>query len=275
MRISIITPSFRQVDYLRKCAASVADQAGDFVCEHHVQDGGGGEDFEAWASRQSFARVVHEPDDGMYDAINRGFRAAGGDILAWLNCDEQYLPGALQGVAAWFRDHPENDILFGDVVLVAPDGEPLSYRKAIPPLRDHIRHCFLPTYSAATFVRRRIVDEGRFLDTSFRAIADAVWIHGLLAAGYRAGVLNLPLAVFTQTGENLGQSDAGRAEARVWRSGSKAASVLWATVHRIRKFRAGCYRRRKVHVDLYLEAGTKRTRREAVVGEVWRTSTSP
>ena len=43
----------------------------------------------------------------MYDAINRGLRRASGEILAYLNCDEQYLPGALQEVAAFFEKHPE------------------------------------------------------------------------------------------------------------------------------------------------------------------------
>ena len=53
----------------------------------------------------------------MYDAINRGFAKASGDILAWLNCDEQYLPGALAKVADHFARHPRTDILFGDIIL--------------------------------------------------------------------------------------------------------------------------------------------------------------
>ena len=195
VKFSIVTPSFRQVDYLRLCARSVADQAGDFTHEHLVQDGGSGADFAAWAAEQGFADVLSEPDRGMYDAINRGFARAKGEILAWLNCDEQYLPGTLAKVAAWFAAHPDKDLLFGDVVLVAPDGIPLSYRQAVTPLPDHIRHCFLTTYSAATSVRRRVIDEGHWLDTNYRAIADAVWIEELLEAGYRPGVLNEPLAV--------------------------------------------------------------------------------
>lgn len=273
MTFSIVTPSFRQVDYLRRCAASVADQTGDFTHEHLVQDGGSGSDFDDWAAAQAFADVRKEQDEGMYDAINRGFHRARGEILAWLNCDEQYLPGALAAVDTWFRAHPGHDVLFGDVVLVAPDGSPLSYRQAVLPLAPHIRRCFLPTYSAATFVRRRIIDGGHLLDTRFRAIADAVWIHGILKSGHKAGVFNTPLAVFTQTGENLGQSEAGRAEARTWRQGSKPAAAFWSSVHRMRKLGAGCYRRRRVGIAVHLDGGNQRTGRQGVVGEMWTTGT--
>ena len=112
---SIITPSFRQLDWLKLCAASIADQAGVRV-EHLVQDAGSGETMLAWAAewkrkcetedgRFSF-QLAMEKDDGMYDAVNRGLRRASGELLAYLNCDEQYLPGALATVADYFAKNP-------------------------------------------------------------------------------------------------------------------------------------------------------------------------
>ncbi len=275
MKLSIITPSFRQVDYLRLCARSVADQEGDFTHEHLVQDGGSGEDFAAWAAGQSFAQVRSEPDGGMYDAINRGFGRAQGEILAWLNCDEQYLPGALAKVAAWFEAHPDKDILFGDVVLVSPGGVPLSYRQAILPLRGHIRSCFLPTFSAATFVRRKVNDRGHLLDTRFRAIADAVWIDTLIGAGFRAGLLNEPLAVFTQTGENLGQTPSAEAESESWRKECGASAPwhrwFWSAVHRLRKTLRGAYGRREIEIRIHLPGSEGRTTTRGQAGGRWRT----
>lgn len=275
MKLSIITPSFRQLDYLRLCAASVEDQQGDFSHEHLVQDGGSGGEFERWAAEQDFAKVVSGKDGGMYDAINRGFARAGGDVLAWLNCDEQYLPGTLAKVAEWFGRHPDRDILFGDVVLVSPDGRPLSYRQAVTPLRGHIRNCFLATYSAATFVRRRVIEEGHHLDTRYRAIADAVWIEELLEAGYQAGVLNEPLAVFTQTGGNLGQTPAAEEENRRWSAekgaGSAVGRIFWSAVHRVRKFAKGSYRPREVAVAIHLPGSAGRVERRARIGGRWRT----
>lgn len=273
--ISIVTPSFRQVAHLKVCAASVADQRGDFTLEHLIEDGGSGPEFDAWAAEQSFAKCTSQPDKGMYDAINRGFAKAKGDIVAWLNCDEQYLPGALEKVATWFAEHPEMDVLFGDIVLIDPSGQPMAYRQAITPMRGHIRHCFLPTYSAATFVRRKVAEEGHLLDTRFRAIADAVWINELLGAGYRAGVLNEPLAVFTQTGENLGQTPASAKEGALWRREcgirSKWMGHWWSLVHRARKWLTGAYGAKHVQVSIYLADRDGRVIREADVGGRWRT----
>jgi glycosyltransferase involved in cell wall biosynthesis len=211
----------------------------------------------------------------MYDAINRGFARADGEILAWLNCDEQYLPGALAKVAAWFEANPEKDILFGDVVLVSPEGVPLAYRQAILPLRGHIRSCFLPTFSAATFVRRRVIDQGHLLDTRFRAIADAVWIDTLLGAGFRAGLLNEALAVFTQTGENLGQTRAAAAESESWRRECGAAAgwrrVLWSGVHRLRKMLRGAYGTREIEIRIHRPGESGRSISRGQAGGRWRT----
>jgi glycosyltransferase involved in cell wall biosynthesis len=277
MDISIITPSFRQVSYLRLCAASVADQAGAFSHEHLVQDGGSGDEFERWAAEQTFARVLSEPDGGMYDAINRGFARSTGAILAWLNCDEQYLPGTLEKVVDWFARHPDRDILFGDVVLISPVGVPLAYRKAVLPIRGHIRSCFLPTFSAATFVRRRVVEEGHLLDTRFRAIADAVWIDALLGAGFKAGLIHRPLAVFTQTGENLGQSPAAQAESERWRvgchSGGRLKRVFWSATHRLRKTWHGAYRSRDLQLEIHTHHQAGRKVSCGRVGGRWRTTT--
>ena len=58
----------------------------------------------------------------MYDAINRGWRRAKGEILAYLNCDEQYLPGGLSAVEEFFRRRPQTDVVFADTVVVDLQG---------------------------------------------------------------------------------------------------------------------------------------------------------
>ncbi len=141
--ISIVTPSFQQLDWLRLAIASVSDQEG-VAREHLIQDGGT-EGIEE-GLRASFAPLIDtrqlqifaEKDAGMYDAINRGLAKAGGDICAYLNCDEQYLPGAFRKVAEFFQAHPDVDVLFGDVILVDARGCPISYRRSILPHSHHI-----------------------------------------------------------------------------------------------------------------------------------------
>src|SRR5690349_21578927 len=117
--------------------ASVADQEGVSV-EHVIQDGGSDGIHNAFATtvetlgrKEYQPRLVVEKDNGMYDAINRGLKSAHGEICAYLNCDEQYLPGTLSQVVRFFASHPEIDVLFGDAVLVDAEGIPLSYRRTI------------------------------------------------------------------------------------------------------------------------------------------------
>src|SRR6267378_1605118 len=109
MLFSIITPSYRNSEWLRLCLASVADQAVEL--EHIVQDAGSDDGTLNWLCADRRVKAFVEADRGMYDAVNRGLRRARGEILAYLNCDEQYLPGALKGVWQFFQDHPEVEML--------------------------------------------------------------------------------------------------------------------------------------------------------------------
>ena len=170
-KFSIITPSLGQLDWLRLAAASVGDQEGVDV-EHIVQDAGTGSELEAWAAQQPRLKLYVEKDSGMYDAVNRGLRRAAGDILAYLNCDEQYLPGALSDVANYFATHPEIDVLFGDAVLVNAKGIPLSYRRVTLPSLAHLRLADLNTLTCATFFRRRLVDAGHLFPSHLKIAGD-------------------------------------------------------------------------------------------------------
>jgi glycosyltransferase involved in cell wall biosynthesis len=273
IRISVVTPSYKQIDFLKCCAASVADQAGDFEVEHLIHDGGSGREFEQWAAEQQGAVCVPEKDDGMYDAINRGFRKANGEIIAWLNCDEQYLPGALDKVSRFFDSHPDIDIVFGDVVLVDELMTPLAYRRAIKPSIAHIRYSHLSTFSAATFIRRRALDEGHFLQTRWKTIADAVWIEEMLSAGYRSATIREPLAVFCMVGSNLGQSSLLFEERKQWELELKATNKwikrLHIMRHRIAKFLFGAYNLQKTRISAFLPNTSSRTTKNAWLNGQW------
>jgi glycosyltransferase involved in cell wall biosynthesis len=271
--ISIITPSFCQLDYLARCAASVEAQAGDLKLEHIIQDGGTGDEFDKWAAKQSLAKCYQEPDEGMYDAINRGFQKSSGDILAWLNCDEQYLPGTLAKVEKYFAEHPETDILFGDMIVCDADLQPVCYRKSMHPWRKHIRRCFLANYSAATFFRRKVIEDGHLLDTRYRAIADAVWMYELLGSGYRTAVLSEPLSLFALTGENLGETPAAADEARKWGQRDfflpRLEGWLISKVYHIQKLLWGAYTKRQVNFTYFVGNPPAKRSFSSLLGGKW------
>jgi glycosyltransferase involved in cell wall biosynthesis len=269
-KISVVTPSFRQLNWLKLCAASVTDQEG-VSHEHIVQDAGTGPDLEQWARSVPELWLYVEKDEGMYDAINRGLGKTRGNICSYLNCDEQYLPGALARVASFFDAHPDVDVLFGDAILIDNQGDPLSYRRTVLPKLTHVRYAHLNTPTCTTFFRRRLLDRGFFFDPEWKVIGDQVWVEGLLLAGIRMATLREPLAVFTFTGENLGSTRASQEEAQRRRGhASRLRKTVAVISHRIRKLLAGAYKRRHIDIEIYtLDSPSVRQRKKGDVGFSW------
>jgi glycosyltransferase involved in cell wall biosynthesis len=271
--VSIVTPSFKQADWLKLCAASVADQK-DVRHEHIVQDAGTGAELEEWARSVPGLTLYVEKDSGMYDAINRGLRRANGDVCSYLNSDEQLLPGALAKIGSFFETNPDVDVLFGDAILIDNAANPISYRRIVLPKFSHVRHSHLNTPTCATFFRRRLLDRGFFFDPEWKVIGDQVWIENLLRARVRMATLREPLAVFAFTGANLGSTQASQEEA-LRRRGDRAllgkfqklAAVL---SHRIRKSLSGAYERRSIDIEIYTpDSPDVRQRKRATVGFSW------
>jgi hypothetical protein len=140
----------------------------------------------------------------MYDAIARGWARGSGEILSWLNSDEQYLPGTLSLVQRAFAEHPEVDFLFGDAIIISPRGEPLAARREIPLRPAYVRHGFLYAMSCTLFFRRRLWDKGllRF-NPAYKLAGDMDVVLSLLECGLK--VMHIPayLALFTAGRGNL------------------------------------------------------------------------
>lgn len=113
-RISIVTPSLNQADYLEETLSSVLSQ--DYAeLEYIVIDGASTDDsidiIKRYANRLHY--WVSEPDRGHADAVNKGFGHTSGEIMAWINSSDVYLPWTLRTVAAVFRDVPEAQWVMG------------------------------------------------------------------------------------------------------------------------------------------------------------------
>jgi len=106
MRISVVTPSFNQRDYLEQTLRSVLSQQGDFDLDHIVVDGKSTDGSVNLLQSINDPRLhwTSQPDTGQSDAINRGLLAATGDIVGWLNSDDLYTPDALATIARAFAD---------------------------------------------------------------------------------------------------------------------------------------------------------------------------
>jgi glycosyltransferase involved in cell wall biosynthesis len=244
VRLSVITPSLNQLSWLKLCVGSVAGQGQDI--EHIVQDAGSTDGTREWLRQDSRVKPFVEHDEGMYDAINRGLRRATGDVLGYLNCDEQYLPGAIGWVIDFFEQNPSVEMLFGDVVVVNSAGEYVCDRKVKPPQKFHTWTCHLSTLSCATFFRRRLIDEEKlFFDPSYRCNGDGEWMIRVLSRSISMAALEKFTSAFVLTGENQSQSSCAVEESlRLRKTAPRWAQMLkplWIANHRMRRFFAGAY----------------------------------
>ncbi len=225
MMFSVVTPSFNALTYLPRCCASVADQGVE--AEHLVMDGGSTDGTPGWLAARALPHVSAR-DNGMYDAINKGFDRARGEIVAHLNADEQYLPGTLKAVAAAFSANPGLDFVYGDALLVHPDGTLAAYRKAYPLCWPLVTAGPLYVLTCTLFYRRRVLESGLRFDTSFRVVSDLDFVLRLLRAGFRGRRIPRYQAAFTMTGKNLSLD----ARADTERARIRAALPAWVRTAR-------------------------------------------
>lgn len=255
MRFSIVTPSFGQSQWLRLCVASVADQGVEH--EHIVQDAGSQDGTLDWLTTDLRVKAFVEKDKGMYDGINRGLRRASGGMLAYLNCDEQYLPGALAAVAAYFEAHPNVDVVFADTIVVDAEGRYLSHRRASLPQKYHSWiSSNLAILTCATFFRRRLIEQrGLFFDASLRDVADAMWVLRLIEERVPMAVLPRFTSIFTDTGDNMNLKPNAQREKREMLARAPAwarrARPLIVAHYRLRRLLAGHYWQAPFEFTLY------------------------
>jgi glycosyltransferase involved in cell wall biosynthesis len=269
VHFSIVTPSFRQPDWLRLCLSSVADQALEVDArgqparavravsvEHVVQDACSGNEVRAVCAEFPSVGLFQEEDGGMYDAVNRGLRRTTGDICAYLNCDEQYLPGTLLAVADYFTRHPDIDVVFGDVVVVNEAGRYTCSRQVLRPWYYHTQICQLNTLTAATFFRRKILEhEDLYFNPKWTSPGDAAWVLALLRRKVRMGIIKKYLSAFVDSGTNMNLTAVSRQEIRALRMSAprwaRTLSPVWVAVHRVRRLLNGHYLLRPFSYDIF------------------------
>ncbi|RMI03372.1 MAG: glycosyltransferase, partial [Calditrichaeota bacterium] len=131
-----------------------------------------------------------EPDTGQANAINKGFRLSTGDIVAWLNSDDIYLPEALHHVARFFQQHPEVDVLYGDFWWIDAQGRKLLARREIPFDADILLYGLNYIGQPTVFFRRRVFDLAGYLDESLHYGLD--WEYWLRIADRGGKFAHLP-----------------------------------------------------------------------------------
>lgn len=187
-RISIVTPSFNQCQFIEETIRSVLLQ-GYPDLEYMIIDGGSSDGtLEIVRKYEDYlTHWVSASDDGQSDAINKGWESTSGDIVAWINADDTYCPGAFRAVGEMFQQK-------GDIVLVSGaanttdiSGETILFTKKSPSINPYTmlkRSGGVPT-QPSVFLRRRVLDEVGFVNKRLHYVMDwELWIR--LGLHYRA-----------------------------------------------------------------------------------------
>jgi glycosyltransferase involved in cell wall biosynthesis len=254
MKFSIITPSFRNSKWLKLCIASVADQQG-VELEHIVQDSCSDDGTQDWLPRDTRVKAFIEKDGGMYDAVNRGYRRANGDILAYLNCDEQYLPGALKAVADFFEANPKVEVALAGSIVTDGEGKYICHRHQMIPHPQGVWFRF-PILTSSIFIRRKVIAErGIFFDTQWRDLGDYHWVLALMKNKTPMAVCDSFTSVFADTGENMNlKPNAIREKAGTEKMIPRWVRMLkhaWILQHRLRRLAAGHFFLKPTSYEIY------------------------
>ena len=208
MKISIITPSFNHAEFIETTLQSVIRQDHAEV-EHLVMDGGSKDGTVDILRRYPRIAWVSESDAGQSSAINKGFARATGDIVAWLNSDDYYEQNIFGGIARYFSEHPECNVLYGDISFVdrggrllhTITGDTIDYPRLIA-CPDIVRQ---PSF----FWRRKVIEEVGGVDERLHLVMD---FDFLLRVGkrHRFHYINRNLSYYRYYQDNKSLSQARR-----------------------------------------------------------------
>lgn len=216
MKVSVVTPSFNQGAFIERTIQSVVSQRGDFELEYLVMDGGSTDETLSILRRyEGQLRFVSEKDEGQSEAINKGFRMTSGEVVAWLNSDDIYRPGALDAAV---RALAHARWCFGECRVI--DEQDREVRHVI----SAYKHWVSRRYSRrrllgrnfisqpATFFRRDLLEEAGPIDPALHLAMDYdLWLRFARLAD--PVFVPLPLAAFRWHGTS--------------KSGSRYRKMAW------------------------------------------------
>lgn len=208
-KISIITPSFNQGQFIEQTIKSVIGQNYPNL-EYIVMDGGSTDGtLDILKKYEKELKWLSGKDKGQSDAINKGLKMATGEIVAWLNSDDYYLPGTLNKVAKYFETHTDGQWVTGDYVII--DGKGKEIQSWIRQYKNMLRlgnsfgmlsfANYIPQPS--TFWKKSLMEKAGFLHEEYHLCMDYdLWLRFMKLQ--KPGVIDSPLSAFRIHGQSKG-----------------------------------------------------------------------
>ena len=177
--VSIVTPSLNQAPYLEETVCSVLEQDYPFI-EYMIVDGGSTDGSVNIIKKyeDKLAWWVSEADKGQTDAINKGFGRASGQILAWINSDDTYEPGAVSAAVKYLQEHPEVGMVYADCNFIDEQDRVIGQFGAAQTDYNRLRQGYVHIPQQTMFFRAQLWRVVGPLDPSFYFAMDYdLWVQ--------------------------------------------------------------------------------------------------
>jgi hypothetical protein len=193
-RVSVIIPTYNYADYVGKAVYSVLNQTYRDLEVVVVDDGSTdhtAQKIEGLHQEDERVLYVYQPNGGASAARNAGFRAARGEIVAFLDADDAFHPEKLATQVAFLDEHPQVGLTYNTRLLVNPDGEPLFYLRTPPSVGLMELVTGYPFTPSDMVMRREWIDKIGVWDTSFQQNSEDLdfWLRLALAGCKMEGVM--------------------------------------------------------------------------------------
>lgn len=196
-KISIVTPSFNQGQFIEETILSVLNQNYPNL-EYIIIDGGSTDDtiqiINKYADRISY--WISEKDNGQSDALNRGFKRATGDIVCWINSDDILMPGALVTVMEYFSNHKDIDFINGYTLIMDADSKILFNYFILKQKKWYAKKGIYYLSQPSMFWKRTVFDKIGYLKEDFHAKMDHEFLIRIFKNNFKVGQVNKILAGF-------------------------------------------------------------------------------
>jgi len=242
--VTIVTPSFNQVEYLEQTLNSVLGQ--DYPNLEYLVVDGGSTDGSLEVIRKYEDRLawwVSEPDHGQADAINKGFARATGKYVAWLNSDDLYFPGAIRKAVETLEQSPHIGLVYGNLLSINARGEHVnSIRYQQYALEDLL--AFQIIGQPTVFMRRSTLEEVGYLSEEYHYLLDHhLWLRIAAETGIKYVSQPWAAARYHPTAKNIAQAEHFGAEAMRILEWAKTQPKMAAVIeHSEKRILGGLYR---------------------------------
>ena len=200
MKISVLTPSLNSGQYIQRAIESVLIQ--DYQnFEHIIVDGHSSDETSAIVQSYEHIKYISEKDKGQSDAMNKAYEMSSGEIIVYLNADDEFLPDAFKTAAKAFADNQTADMVIGDLIFKTNNESRLV--KPSPNYIDVLQYWknLFPNNPVSYFYRRKVQEKiGKFpVDDHFSM---DIWFLLKAYKNFKVVKINSVLGIFHSDGKN-------------------------------------------------------------------------